>query len=121
MYFDFEEFIADNRVNFTLEYPAPHIEQEYDELGNPVKATESGFLPPIPSAGALIPIEQKTVYQSGGTLTEDDRNLFTTVLDIPKKTQLRYKGMVYSVENCVPWGDYANFARYTCKAVSAFD
>jgi hypothetical protein len=74
----------------------------------------------VPITGALIPFSQNQIYQSGGRLTDSDRQLLIGKSDIPAKTVIVHAGQKYSVEGKTPYEDYADFTAYKLKWVSAF-
>lgn len=91
---------------------------ERDDLG---KKIQPDPLPPVAAEGALIPLPQRVIYQSGGRLTEADRMLYSLDFNIPLKSKIMHGDFVYHVESKTPFDAYADFATYTLKAVSAFD
>lgn len=126
MFLEFTELIKENSIPFTLEYPLPSVRgdaDDYDDEGNPINQLPNGgaYMPPVPAEGALLPIDAKVVYASGGTYTESDKVLYSLNHNIPEKTRIRYKNLVYIVGTQQNWEDYSDFSRYTCKAITAFD
>lgn len=75
------------------------------------------------SFGAIIPLPESKIYQSGGTYTTKDRQLFlTTPLDKALVgTQVVYNKNLYNVEQETDYNAYADVVVYTLKWVSAFD
>lgn len=71
-------------------------------------------------SGAVVPISERKIYQSGGTLTQNDREWFISealtgsLIDY----KVTYKGNVYSVEESRDYTDYANLAVYVLKRVN---
>jgi hypothetical protein len=124
MMFEFKRLIDKYSVSFSISYPGSPISgdnvNEYDDLGNPITPTAPSEQMPSNLIGALLPIKQNVIYQSGGRLTEADRMLYTTNHDIPLKSKISYKGFVYSVESKMPYEDVADFSSYVCKGVSSF-
>jgi hypothetical protein len=118
-FFNFKALIDQFTVTFTIEYPLTSDEPVlYDDLG---KVVANEPLTPTFGKGALIPMSQRNIYQSGGRLTEADRQLYSLDHNIPNKSKITYKGLVYHVESKTPYEDYADFSTYTLKAVTAFD
>lgn len=72
--------------------------------------------------GALIPMLDRKIYQSGGTYTEQDRELLTSI-EIPLEPvhYIAYQGAKYKVESKTDYSDYAGFYAYNLKRVGAFD
>lgn len=73
-------------------------------------------------AGAVIPMADRKVYQSGGTYTGNDREFITRV-EIPLEPAhyIIHKGMKYQVQENTDYSDYAGFYAYNLKRVGAFD
>lgn len=70
--------------------------------------------------GAIVPISDKKVYDSGGTYTARDRELY---LSQPLRAPLDqykvvYKGNAYKVEQGRNYEDYADAAVYMLKWIS---
>lgn len=103
-----------------IEYPVVTDPKTVDRdlLGKEIKAPPND---PVPAEGALIPLSQRVIYQSGGRLTEADRHLYSLDQKIPKKSKVFYDDLTYHVESKTPFSPYGDFAVYILKAVSAFD
>lgn len=67
--------------------------------------------------GAIVPVSQRKIYDSGGTYTAQDRELYILKpLEAPlSEYRVVYKGNVYAVENGRNFEDYANAATYDLK------
>lgn len=67
--------------------------------------------------GAIVPISDRKIYDSGGTYTAQDRELYvTTPLEQPlSDLKVFYKGNAYSVEAGRDYQDYADAAVYTLR------
>lgn len=118
-FFNFKPLIEQYTVNFLLEYPQDTGKpKEYDDLGKPIAAPPSE---PIAAKGALIPLPQRLIYESGGRLAEADRQLYSLDHNIPLKSRITYNGLKYYVESKTPYEDFADFSTYTLKGVDAFD
>lgn len=72
--------------------------------------------------GAIIPMTDRKIYQSGGTYTEQDRE-FITLTEIPLEPvhHIAYKGFKYQVQENTDYSDYAGFYAYNLKRVGVFD
>lgn len=81
---------------------------------------QAGLSTVIEMTGAIIPMTERKIYQSGGTLKSTDRQLYTLTL-LPKNCKVRYKNNVYSVEEETNYEDYADVYVYVLKWVSNFD
>lgn len=78
--------------------------------------------PPVEHRGAIVPMPQRAVYESGGRLTDADRVLYVDQsLAIPPKSRVHYRGQTYHVEQYTPYEEYGDFNRYTLKHISAFN
>ncbi|PZL78247.1 hypothetical protein CI088_00310 [Enterococcus plantarum] len=73
---------------------------------------------PVIKQGAIIPYDDRTIYQSGGTLTTSDRQL-AYVGDIPLGSHVIDAGKKYKVESEESFREhYADTNLYRLKAVS---
>lgn len=70
-------------------------------------------------SGAILPMSDRKIYQSGGTYTTQDRTLYmSTPLEGALETlRVRYKGNVYSVESDQDFEDYSAAYIYDLKWV----
>lgn len=78
--------------------------------------TKAGF-------GAIIPLAERKIYQSGGSYTAKDRQLymFEPLEGALKNIKVCYKGNIYSVEQETDYSDYSDVFVYLLKYVSLFD
>lgn len=67
--------------------------------------------------GAIVPMSDKKIYDSGGTYTQKDRELYLTTPLEPPFSDLKvvYKGNTYAVEEGRNFEDYADAAVYNLK------
>ena len=74
-------------------------------------------------SGAIVPLAETKIYQSGGTLKKTDRQLYTVipVTEDLSKAKVRYKGKTYSIEEDTDYSDYADVYIYVLRWVSGFD
>lgn len=74
-------------------------------------------------SGAIIPLAERKIYQSGGTYTTKDKHLYMTtpIESALKETQVRYKGNVYDIEEDKDYSDYSAAFIYVLRWVSSFD
>lgn len=78
--------------------------------------------PPIDVSGAIVPMTDRKIYQSGGTYTEQDREFIThTEIPLEPAHSLVYKGVKYQVQGNTDYSDYAGFYAYNLKRIGAFD
>lgn len=72
--------------------------------------------------GALLPMTKQKIYQSGGTYTENDRELITLeAITLEPPAFFIFQGSNYHVESENDYSLYAGFHDYNLKKVSAFD
>ena len=78
--------------------------------------------PPEMEKGAVIPMKDQKVYQSGGTYTQGDRE-FITLARIPLEpaAYIIFQGIKYHVESENDYSIYAGFHDYNLKRVGAFE
>ncbi|AOH54484.1 hypothetical protein ABE28_008975 [Peribacillus muralis] len=121
--FRFQSLIKKYTVFFTIEYPENQNvsmnPEDYDNLGKYIG-------PEIPegpqsSSGALMPPNDRQVYNSGGRITTSDRMLYSLNTNIPEGSLIRYKGKSYQVMPRSNFEDFADFSLYECKAVDTID
>lgn len=73
-------------------------------------------------SGAVIPMTDHKIYQSGGTYTTQDRELITkTEIPLEPAAYIIYHDGKYHVESENDYSEYAGFHDYNLKRVSAFD
>lgn len=70
--------------------------------------------------GAVVALPQRTVVQSGGMYTEEDRHLYTKRV-IPLQTEVLHGGLKYKVHDKNDYAEYTAINRYVLKRVSLFD
>lgn len=78
---------------------------------------------PIEMCGAIIPLKERKIYQSGGSLTTKDRQLYCqgSINNALKGAKVIYKGDTYSIEADTDYSDYADVSVYLLKWVSSLD
>jgi len=116
--FNFQRLIRKYSVTFGIVYPSnPDAKPQYDDLGNKIPA------PVITKneTGALLPVNERMIYQSGGRLTSSDRLLYSLNHHIPDGAKITYKGYTYRVQEKFDGSDFADFSRYSLKAVEHVD
>ena len=73
-------------------------------------------------SGAIVPINEKRIQNSGGSYRQGDCEFITMQpITINSKTYLVNKGKIYKLEDATDYSDYANFNTYVARRVSAFD
>lgn len=73
----------------------------------------------VTMTGAIVPVSNSKIYQSGGLLTSKDRQLFmkSPIPNPLPKSKIRYKGNTYSIEQETDFGEYADAYIYVLKWV----
>lgn len=74
---------------------------------------------PIEARGVMLPYSANEIYQSGGRLTQQSRQLIIN-MDIPSKAEVVQGNQKYSVESKTGYEGFADFSQYELKWVSAF-
>lgn len=73
-------------------------------------------------SGAVVPINEKRIQNSGGSYKQGDCEFITTQpVTINSNTYLVHKEKKYKLEDTTDYSDYADFNVYTARRVSAFD
>lgn len=82
---------------------------------------EDGSIETIPMRGAIVPMAETKIYHSGGTYTQDDRELYSSEALGADLTTLKvlYKGNTYAVEKSRNFEEYADVYIYDLKQVGA--
>lgn len=79
-------------------------------------------VPPEPINGALVPMPDRKIYQSGGTYTEQDREFITGAgIPLEPAAYIMHRGIRYHVESENDYSEYAGFHDYNLKRVGAVD
>lgn len=72
--------------------------------------------------GAVVPISEERIQDSGGSYKKGDCEFITTeTIEITDKSHLIYKGKRYKLENSTDYSDYADFNIYVARGVSVND
>ena len=72
--------------------------------------------------GAVVPITEQRIHDSGGTYKKGDCEFITLqTVEITSGTYLEYKGNKYKLEDSTDYGEYADFKVYVARGVSSFD
>lgn len=72
--------------------------------------------------GAIVPINERRIQNSGGSYKQGDCEFITTqTIAINSKTYIDHKGKLYKLEDTTDYSDYADFNVYVARRVSAFD
>lgn len=72
--------------------------------------------------GAVVPITEKRIQNSGGSYKQGDCEFITLKpIVINSSTHIIHKGKRYKLEDSTDYADYADFNIYVARRVSAFD
>ncbi len=113
--YNFSRLITKYGVNFeTIETKGGKYVNGYWQEGK--KEIKDGF-------GAVIPLAERKIYQSGGSYTAKDRQLymFKPLDGDLKSIKILYRNNIYSVEQETDYSDYSDVFVYLLKYVSLFD
>ena len=73
-------------------------------------------------SGAIVPISEKRINNSGGDYKSGDCELITTShIAVNSDTFIVYKDKRYKLQDSTDYSDYADFNIYIARRVSAFD
>ena len=69
--------------------------------------------------GAIVPLSQRKIYQSGGTLSTTDRQLYMLerITEPLNNATVKYKGKTYKIEEDTDYTDYSDVSVYVLKWV----
>lgn len=114
-YFHFERLIDKYSSEITAILPS---KGSYDDSGEYVK----GEPEKISLYGAILDISEKKIYNSNGTLTEKDKQLFVKgeLAQNLVGAKIIYDNKQYSIEDETENSKFTGFSSYTLKYVSAF-
>lgn len=72
--------------------------------------------------GAVLPMTDRKIYQSGGIYSEQDKEFLTTQeIPLVPVHYVVHKGMKYQVQENTDYSDFAGFYAYNLKRVDVFD
>lgn len=72
--------------------------------------------------GAVVPISERRVQNSGGSYKQGDCEFITTQpIETIGTVHLVHNGKTYKLEDSTDYSDYADFNIYVARRVSAFD
>lgn len=115
-YFNFDNLIKKYSTTFTAIIPATG---HYDDSGDWVDGAETKQT----MTGAIISHRASKVFQSGGTLTQQDRALYmlSPLTDALKRARIIHNGKEYRISDELENSEFTNVWGYTLKYVSSFD
>ncbi len=112
--FQFKGLIDQFSLDFLLEVVSAGKRDDIGEWKDGERGWES-------HRGALVPLGERQIAQSGGTLTEADRTLYFAGERLKEGTRIAHENKLYSIVRVNPYDNYADFNSYTVKYVSAFN
>ena len=72
--------------------------------------------------GAIVPINEKRIQNSGGSYKQGDCEFITTeLIEITSNAYLVHNGKKYKLQDSTDYSNYADFNVYVARRVSAFD
>lgn len=72
--------------------------------------------------GAIVPITEKRINNSGGDFKQGDCEFITTIpLELNSDTFVLYRNKKYKIMENTDYSEYADFHNYIARRVSAFD
>lgn len=73
-------------------------------------------------SGAIVPMSEKRINNSGGSYKQGDCEFITTTpIELNSDTFIQYKDKKYKLQDNTDYSDYADFYNYVARRVSAFD
>jgi hypothetical protein len=114
--YNFKRLIRKYNSEFTL---ITLTDGYYDDAGDWIK----GEVKETTLNGAVISFKESKIYRSEGTLTTNDRRLFTLepVPNALKGTKAVVNGILYSIEDCTENAKFTGVYAYTLRYISAFN
>lgn len=114
--YNFKRLIRKYNSEFTL---ITLTDGYYDDAGDWIK----GEAKETTLNGAVISFKESKIYRSEGTLTTNDRRLFTLepVPNALKGTKAVVNGILYSIEDCTENAKFTGVYAYTLRYISAFN
>ena len=115
-YFNFDNLIKKYSTTFTA---IIHATGHYDDSGDWV----DGVGTKQTMTGAIISHRASKFFQSGGTLTQQDRALYmlSPLTDALKRARIVHNGKEYRISDELENSEFTNVWGYTLKYVSSFD
>lgn len=115
-YFNFDNLIKKYSTTFTAIFPADGY---YDDSGDWVDGAETKQT----MTGAIIAHRASKVFQSNGTLTQQDKALYVLnpLTNALKRARIVHNGKEYRIGDELENSEFTGVYCYTLKYVSAFD
>lgn len=120
--FEFQDMLQDYETDIQIIIQATDnsVNGGYDPETGEWNGSKTPTKPePIETRGVMLPYSANEIYQSGGRLTQQSRQLIIN-MDIPSKAVVVHDNQKYSVENKTGYEGFADFSQYELKWVSAF-
>lgn len=112
--FNFKRLIHEYSMQYELvqKGQGSYIDGEY------VLAEESV----LEKQGAILPLSMQKIYQSGGSYTQEDRQLYSNdAIDLTCKSYVRKDGKLFEIQEDKEYKEMANVYIYILKWVKNFD
>lgn len=96
-----------NPFTLTVHGKGTHVDGRYQK-GEPTTYEKTG---------AILPLSQRKIYQSGGTLTTADRQLYTLerIEESLEGSVVTYKGKRYAIEEDTDYTDFSDVSVYVLR------
>lgn len=98
-----------NPFTLTVYGTGTHVDGRYQK-GQPTEYSKFG---------AILPLSQRKIYQSGGTLTSADRQLYMLerIEESLKGSRVTYQGKTYAIEEDTDYTDFSDVSVYVLRWV----
>lgn len=98
-----------NPFTLTVNGEGTYVDGRYQE-GKPTEYAKTG---------AILPLSQRKIYQSGGTLTSADRQLYMLerIEEALKGSKVTYQGKTYFIEEDADYTDFSDVSVYVLRWV----
>lgn len=112
--YNFERLIEKYGVNCQLETTAQGSWKAGEKVKGETTVTDI--------SGAIVPISEKRINNSGGDYKQGDCEFITTTpLAVTDKTYILYNGKRYKLQDSTDYTEYADFYIYIAKGADSFD
>ena len=118
MMYKFQRLIRKYGVKDAYTYSFTETEGGWNEDGTYTPPSKEETETPLKCA--IVPMNQRTVTESGGRYEANDRQLYTRT-KLQKQQKVIYRDASYTVVDETDYTEYADFFVYAIRAVSTFD
>lgn len=111
---DFSRIIEKYSTDFTIiEFSEGNYEDGEYVKGNEIRN---------PKKGAIFPMSQRKIYNSGGNYKTQDKQLYTTqYISLETEKFILHNKRKYKIEEDTDYSDFADIYIYILKRVDSFD